>query len=222
MPSIIPDPPSPGPDEVTDSGLIQAVQLYLERHLLGEAQGGSTEAWERFYSLYGPMIRRFALACHVPPGDVDDCIQDVFKTVITVLRDLKYDRDQGRFRGWLFSVVRSRTTDLVRRRMRRGAERLSGEQSAELLDPGSDPAAEVDRRWQREVVRTVLLQLKDQVSPRNFDAFYLRAIKGLSVTEIAAELGTTPEKVRYRHHRMLRKFGELYVVYTGEKHPQLG
>lgn len=212
------EPHTPTPmSEVTDAALLAAAQVYLERQLAGDAsEGAPAEAWQRFYELYGPLIRRFTLACQVPKSEVDDCVQDVFRTVIVALRDFKYDPDQGRFRSWLFSVVRSRATDLVRRRLRRAARRFAPRADATTWDAAVDPVETLERRWRQEVVHTVVKQLREQVSPRNFEVFYLRSIKELSVAETATKLGSTPEKVRYRHHRMVRKFRELYFLYTGE------
>ena len=200
---------------VTNSAYLQAAQVYLEQRL-ASGQELPADGWQRFYAIYEPLIRRFAGRCHVSADELDDCVQEVLQTIVVTLRDFKYDRRRGSFRGWLYRVVRSRATDLLRRRLRRAPRAAATSRVVERVDPTADPAVEVDRRWRAAVLQTALDQLRQEVTPRNFEVFYLRSAKELSVSEVAVRTGSTPDKVRYRHYRTIRKFRELYLLFTGE------
>lgn len=208
------DMPTP-PSEVTDAGLLEEVQSYLAQCLGGTQD--KADAWLRFYRIYEPLIRGFARRCRLPDDEQDDCVQETLQTVIVALRDFKYDRERGRFRGWLFSVVRSRATDLMRRRLRRDSRRAA-DSPDEQADPSADVVAELERRWRSAVIQTVIEQLREEVSATNFEVFNLRSVEGLPTPEVAARLKMAPEKVRYRHHRTFRKFRDLYLNFTGEKY----
>ncbi|MBX9789020.1 MAG: sigma-70 family RNA polymerase sigma factor [Pirellulales bacterium] len=201
----------------TNSAILVAAQFYLEQRL-GRGEPISDEGWRPFYEIYEPLIRGFALRCRVPSDEVDDCVQEALQTVTSTLRDFRYDRQRGSFRGWLYTLVRSRATDLMRRRLRRAARFKAQQRTDHVAAPCNDPTVEIDRRWRAAVVHTVIDHLRGEVSPRNFEVFYLRSVQELSVSEVALRTGSTPERVRYRHHRMVRKFRDLFLLLTGEHH----
>ena len=67
---------------------------------------------EAFARLYEPVLRRYVAASrigHAPiqPADRDDLVQEVFLAVRSALPGFRYDRARGRFRGYLFAVVRN-------------------------------------------------------------------------------------------------------------------
>jgi len=209
------DDASTPPSQVTDADLLGTVGFYLEQCLRGQ-KDIPDDAWQRFYATYEPLLRCFARRCGVPADQQDDCVQEALRTVVVSLKDFEYDAHRGRFRGWLFSIVRSRATDLMRRRIRWTSRHDQTSCPEEQADTSMDVGEEMDRRWRSAVIQIVVERLREQVSPKNFEVFRLRSIEGMSVPEVSTELGSTPERVRYRHHRTLRKFRELYLVFTGE------
>ncbi|MBX7168907.1 MAG: sigma-70 family RNA polymerase sigma factor [Pirellulales bacterium] len=219
MPDFTHESPSAG-DGYTNSETLQAAQLYLEQRL-ERGEPIPEHGWQQFYAVYEPLIRRFAVRCRVPADELDDCVQEALQTVIVALRDFRYERSRGSFRGWLYSLVRSRATDLMRRRLRRTARLDLGAPTEQVAGPAAEPSAEIDRRWHSALVQQVVEQLRGEVSPRNFEVFYLRAIEERSVAEVAERTGSSPEKVRYRHHRMVRKFRDLFLLLTGEEYQPL-
>jgi hypothetical protein len=69
-----------------DLALLQHTQAYLEcrsRRLIPSVE--LLAAWERFYRVYDPLIRRFATAFHVPKDSQDDCIQQVWTELVKKL-----------------------------------------------------------------------------------------------------------------------------------------
>ncbi len=203
-------------DEVTDPSLLEATQMFLQDQLAGrDASSVSEDAWECFYDLYSPVVRRFAISCGVSQNEVDDCVQDALQSVLQALPEFRYDAERGRFRTWLYTLVRNKATDMVRRRARRPTSHLSPQVASSLHDETADPAAEFENRWNVETVHAVLAQLEKEVSSRDYRVFYMRAIEGRSVQEVADTTGSSVEKVRYRHHRVKKRFAQLFSLYTG-------
>ncbi len=201
-----------------DLELIQQTQAYLE--CLSRQQQPDLNlrlAWERFYDLYHPLLRRFALASHLARADVHDCVQDVWKEIVRSLPTFAYDPRRGRFRTWLYSLVRCKAIDLLRRRNKHAAESLNGQEGTGLHEPAPDPSADSERQDEREVVRVVLARLRDEVSECSYQVLHLRWIEGLSVPEVAAALDLTPRQVWFRHHRMKQKFRALFNQYARER-----
>jgi RNA polymerase sigma-70 factor (ECF subfamily) len=202
-----------------DARLLQDTQAYLEsRFCHGTPRASWAEAWARFFQVCGPLVRRFARACRVPQTDLDDCVQEVWAELVTLVRGRRYDPRRGRFRTWLYTIVHSKATDLLRRRLRHPTESLGG-RAAALGSREGDPAAEGERRSQQEAVRRVLAALRQRVSERSYRVLYLRWIEGWTTREVAVALGLTPAQVRSRDHRMKGKCRSLFGTGTGEGFP---
>ena len=197
--------------EDLDLQLLQDTRTYLECRLRRQAPTSvSVEAWERFYGICDPLLRRYALAFHVPVADLRDFVQEVWTELVKTLRDFPYDHQRGRFSSWLYKVVRCKAIDLLRRRSRHPTASLRLQSQATLESREEDPVAACERKDQHEHVQRVLSELRQQVSPCNYRVLYLRWIEGRSLQEIAAALDLTSKQVRFRHHRVKWKFLLLY------------
>lgn len=202
---------SPGAAADIDPDLLRDTQAYLRCLLAHQPADQSLhDAWEQFYLTYNSLLGSFAQTCRVPPEDLHDVLQDVWKQLLTALPRLRYDSRRGRFRSWLFAVVHSKAANLRRRRARHHAQSL-GRQEAALAGRDDDPATSCERRDRQEVVQQVLAALRQQVSPRGYRLVYLRWIEGRAMSEIATALDLTPRQVWFLHHRMKLKLRALFA-----------
>ncbi len=203
----------------TDVRLLEMTQGYLVSRVNREASDARLmEAWTQFYGLYSELIRRFAISRGLRNSDVDDCVQDVWTEVARRLADFEHQGDRPRLRSWIYTVVRSKATDIVRYKIRTNTESLNEPGNAGRLPNASgDPAVSWERNWEAALLKTLLAKLKTQVSSTNFRVLYMRVFQHRSVTEVAAELGLTLEQVRYRKHRMVQKLRSLAAAYVGDE-----
>jgi RNA polymerase sigma-70 factor (ECF subfamily) len=198
-----------------DSGLLQDTQAYLEcrdQHLVADRR--LVTAWEQFYRTYDPLLRRFAIACHVPVPDLNDCAQQVWVVLLARLRSFRYDPRRGRFRCWLYTLVRNKAADLLRGRSQHPSALLGCRAAAVLRSRDGDPAAEYERRRRQVVVRRVLTELRRRVPERCYRVLYLRYVEGRTVGETAATLGLTPAQVWPLEHRGRQRFRRLFERYA--------
>src|SRR6478672_2130057 len=65
------------------------------------------EAWRTFIDVYAPAVFAFAKRNGLQAADASDITQEVCRNVSNAMRSFQYDADRGRFRGWLFGVVRN-------------------------------------------------------------------------------------------------------------------
>src|SRR3954462_9394966 len=98
--------------------------------------GSNHAAWREFVNLYGPVVYGFARKRGLQDADAADLMQDVLRSVSSAIGRLDYDRKQGTFRGWLFTITRNKIFNfLSARRIRPQASgdssthRLLGEQA---------------------------------------------------------------------------------------------
>ena len=194
-----------------DPVLLQNTRSYLVGRLLKlNPKGELLTAWEQFYRIYNPVLRRFAIRCYVPKASLDDCIQQVWFELVRKLRDFKFDPARGRFSSWLYRLVRSRAIDLLRNETSHATETLPAQAAARLPSREADPAISYECRSQREAVHGVLAELQKQISERSYRVLHLRWIEGRTVTETAACLGLKPAQVWCHEHRMKQKFLRLF------------
>ena len=124
------------------------------------------DAWRQFVGLYGPMVFRFARKRGLQEADAADFTQTVFQAVAGAIPEFDYDPRQGRFRGWLFAVVRRQLQKFLEKQARAIVENvtyLDGELSLIEIDGVSNavqirskkpaPAAESGARFVEIVLR---------------------------------------------------------------------
>src|SRR6476646_12020002 len=106
--------------------------------LLVQLRTGSNHiAWQEFVKLYGPVIYGFARKRGLQDADAADLLQDLLRSVSSAIGRLDYDRNQGTFRGWLFTISRNKVFNfLSARRIRPQAAGDSG--TSRLLDSQVD------------------------------------------------------------------------------------
>jgi RNA polymerase sigma-70 factor (ECF subfamily) len=81
--------------------------------LLNLAARRDPEAWRRLVDLYTPLIVHWCKRWRLQPVDVQNLCQEVFIAVAESLAG--YDHGRGSFRGWLFTITRSKLIDHVRK-----------------------------------------------------------------------------------------------------------
>ena len=204
----------------TRLSLLEDTKSYLGS-LLEEKASDSVlvNAWDEFYRIYDGLIRRFVCSHGVPRSDVEDCVQEVWGEVVERLAKFERPVDRPGLRSWLYTLVRSKAADLFRKKVRQQADRIEpSEPTARgIADSDSDPAALFEKRWESALLESVVEELRTQVSEVNYQILRMRLLEGCDVREVANQLSLTPEQVRYRHHRVMRKLRTRLAVFTGER-----
>jgi RNA polymerase sigma factor (sigma-70 family) len=182
--------------------LLRGAQAYLKA-----PQPPVSHAWDSFYAVYDVLIRRLVIAQGIPRCDVDDCVQEVWSEVSIRLSEFNRPADRPGLRAWLYALVRSKATNIFRRKARHSAESLHEQITAgnEPRDRDVDPAAVFERRWERAVLDKIVAQLREDLSPTNRRILQLRLIERRSVEEVAAELQVPSAVIHARQHRILKR-----------------
>ncbi len=159
------------PDAASPSGAAE---------LVAAARAGDRAAYGRLYDRFAPMVHGLILA-RVPPGDVDDLVQDVF---LQAMRRLSSLRDPRAFPGWLAAIARNRARDHWRR----------GAATVELRD---DVSGEPHPETAALSVLAVIRRLPEAYR----ETLVLRLVEGMTGPEIAERTGLKPGSVRVNLHR---------------------
>jgi RNA polymerase sigma-70 factor (ECF subfamily) len=147
------------------------------------------EAWDRFVSLYTPLICSWSRHVSTQEQDALDLVQEVFLKLVQVLPTFHYDGHKG-FRRWLRTVTLNTWRD---RRKRRGDRPLQGNEAAlaELAAPDGQ-ASFWDTEYRQQLVNRALVLIQPDFQPATWKAFWEQVVAGRPAREVAAELGLSP------------------------------
>jgi RNA polymerase sigma-70 factor, ECF subfamily len=158
-------------------------ELQGDDFLVNAARSGDRAAFGRLYDRYARMVHGILLA-RVPPGEVNDLVQEVF---LSALRQLHALRDVARFGAWLAAITRNRANDYFRRAIpdEKVTEPVNENQVENRLN---DHAAEQKAAMILEIVRALPEAYREPL--------ILRLVEGMTGPEIAARTGLTHGSVR--------------------------
>jgi RNA polymerase sigma-70 factor (ECF subfamily) len=173
-------------------------------------------AWEDFFERYWPTIFGFARRQGCSEHTAEEIVQEVMLKVFRQRDIFQYDRQRGRFRDWLGTVVRNQVAQLRRspaQRIRASGGDSMGVRDTEETDPQSP-----DELWQQTFEHSLLLILLDIVrresNPRDYLAFELFSLRDLKAPEVAKITGLSRNVVYKAHRKILRRLQQLAGSYA--------
>jgi RNA polymerase sigma-70 factor (ECF subfamily) len=164
--------------------------------LLVRVGGGDRAAFEQLYRRYGRAVLGLALRRLGDRGRAEDATQEAFVAIWRSART--YDPARGRGAPWLYAVARNAITDGLRRAPEPVAEAQDG--------PGGepDPAERAAAEWTAWRIHRAL----EVLPPRERQLIELAYWRGLSQSEIAAELGIPLGTVKTRTRSALARLAD--------------
>lgn len=148
---------------------------------------------------YGKPLARFLHGRGVPPGDLEDVVQEAF---FKAFRSLDQWRGDAGFRHWLYRIALNAGRDHWRRSKARGGEHVTIEH--DTVEGASSPEHDLE---QSDIIARIRVRLGTLTSMQR-EVFLLRAQEGLEYAEIAGILGTTPGAARVHYHHAVRRLKE--------------
>lgn len=160
--------------------------------ILAEAQAGSHAAFEKLFSAYAGAVTGYARMQGM--ADPEDTASETFIGVLQSIRS--FSGDEQAFRSWLFTITHRRIIDQRRRESRR----LQVVHDEPRERPANDDTeAAVLSAASTERVR----ELCRQLAPDQRDVLLLRLVGGLTIDEIATQIGKSPGAVKALQRRGL-------------------
>lgn len=166
----------------------------------------NAEAWSEFVELYAPMVHEFYRRRGLQDADSSDVAQEVFRAVFRALPGFRYDSERGTFRGWLFTVVRSKLNEFLTRLWRQPAAR-GGTTMQEIIQsvPDREHEEDWDRAWRLHIFKWAAERVRKDVEERTWKAFWETAVRSRPAGEVATELAMTPGAVYVARSRVLAR-----------------
>ncbi|MDB5390880.1 MAG: polymerase sigma factor, sigma-70 family [Planctomycetaceae bacterium] len=189
---------------VDDSPLTRASLLVQLR------DGANHDAWHEFMKLYGPVVYGFARKRGLQDADAADLMQDVLRSVSGSIGRLDYDRNQGTFRGWLFTITRNKVFNFLS--ARRIRPQSSGDSSTNRMlnsHPDENDGSETwEMEYQRRLAALAMERIKIEFQENTWRAFWLTAVEGVAAADVAREVGISPGAIYVAKSRVLARLKE--------------
>ncbi len=148
------------------------------------------EAWDEFVAVYQPFLLRLTQQWGLQTSDASDVVQDVLLAVATSVHRFEHQGYAGGFRAWLTQIARHKWADYLSQKTKHSLG-VGGTDAWEFLHQLPDPHRSRSR-WELEMRRELFVwgaaQVQAKVQPANWQAFYLTAVQGLSVEQVAKQL----------------------------------
>lgn len=178
-------------------------------------------AWALFVDAYAAPLYRVARRSGLQDADALDVTQDVLRAVALAVGRFRYDPARGRFRSWLFTLLRNRLAD----RARRSRLLAVGGSAARLIleaVPAPDGEETLAREAERQLFRLALGRVRARVRPATWEAFARTALGGEPAAAVAGDLGVSTASVYLSRARVTAALKAAVDDLRGELEPPEG
>lgn len=179
--------------------------------LLVQLRDGSNHvAWGEFIKVYGPVVYGFARKRGLQDADAADLMQDVLRSVAKAIGRLEYDRTQGTFRGWLFTITRNKVFNfLSARRIRpQGSGDTTTNRLLETATTDDDGSDAWELEYQRRLAALAMDRIKHEFQDKTWRAFWSTAVEGTAAADVAKQLSMSPGAIYVAKSRVLVRLKE--------------
>lgn len=159
----------------------------VDDEVIARAKWGDRVALGEIFREHHPAILRYLKG--LATSNAEDVASQVWVDAASSLGRFEGDNDD--LRRWLFTIARRRMIDAFRSRSRRPEQPIPALSSIKVA-VGADVAFE-GTEWATRAL--------SQLPPAQAEVVYLRAVVGLTVSEVAAMIDKSPGAVRVLAHR---------------------
>jgi RNA polymerase sigma-70 factor (ECF subfamily) len=155
------------------------------------ANAGDAEAYGELLHEIGVVLERYVRRRFGDIDFVEDCVQECLLAIHRARAS--YDPNRS-FRAWVFTIVRHKVIDTLRRRAARGRYETSQAGSDEAEAPANGSKAALEAAYALRALQ-----------PEYREALLLTKLEGRSVSEAAERVGVSVSAMRSRVHRGIRQ-----------------
>lgn len=167
-------------------------------------------SWQDFFDTYWRLIYSAARKMGCTETEAQDVVQDTIISVLRKIGTIDTNPDRGSFKSWLLKITHRRIIDTLRKRPPACVQPAPKPDRESTTEPVHKVAATGgfgleeywEEEWKQNLVRAAMEKVKTQVSPRQFQIFYLLTVKGLKSAEVAKALRVSAPQVYLAKHRV--------------------
>ena len=146
-------------------------------------------AWQDFVSIYASLIHAYAKRRGLQDADAADASQIVLQSIARSISGFDYDPSKGKFRSWLFTIVRNQVSKSLQRNSHQPVS-VNNWSASDQIDPVTDEE-DWDREHERHLFHWAAEKIRDEFQDKTWQAFWLVAVEGKDAAKTAESLGMT-------------------------------
>lgn len=171
----------------------------------------NVDAWREFENRYAQLIRSYCRRRNLDPADSDDVSQLVWSKLAKGLRDFSYDPAKGKFRGYLYTVVRSAISRQFAHRQNDATWLAEHRDLANLVSEDGNHDDAWEREWTDHHFRLAFATIEQTFDSQSV-AIFQRLLAGESADRIATDFTMTTAAVNQAKHRIRGRMKELIAL----------
>ena len=183
----------------------------ISSSLLRHVKDQDPLAWRRLTDIFCPQVFGWAQGAGLQSCDAADVMQETFRAVATNIASFDATVPDATFRGWLWTIARSKIRDHFRRQARQ-PEAAGGSQAYERLEqlaqPPDDSLSGGSIAPLSFATGPTLELVRAEVEDRTWQAFWRTVVGGERPADVAAALGLKIGAVYTAKSRVLRRLRE--------------
>lgn len=165
-------------------------------------------AWREFLEIYEPLIERLARRRGLQHADARELVQEVLVAVSGAIDRWDPDEAKGSFRGWLSTITRNLTINLLKREGRQ--TRGTGDSEfARLMNEQPDPVGEnialFDLEYRRRLFQFAAEHVQEQFEEATWQAFWKTSVEQQPLVDVCEELGLSRGAIYVARSRVMAK-----------------
>jgi RNA polymerase sigma-70 factor (ECF subfamily) len=177
------------------------------------------EAWEEFVEIYAPLVFAYARRQGLQDADAADLTQDVLGKVHGAIGRLDYDRQRGKFRGWLLTITRNalrKRWGSVNRQPRGSGDTGMLRLLEELPGTGDSDGTFWQQEYHRCLFRRAAKRIQGEFRSSTWQVFWKTAVEGHPCKQIAESYGMTVGAVYTAKSRVLARLRDEVEQMQGD------
>jgi RNA polymerase sigma factor (sigma-70 family) len=169
------------------------------------------KAWQEFFDVYWTLLFNFARRAGLSETDAEEVVMDTVETVARKIEDFEYNRQTGRFKSWLLTIVRFKLGDRFRKKKRQAEKgehaSLDGVAEGQILDTDSTELEKIwDVEWKKRMVDMALERVKQLVGHKQYQIFHCYVIQEQEADDVADFLEVSKSQVYVAKNRVGKIF----------------
>lgn len=166
------------------------------------------EAWNEFAAIYEPLVLRLLRRDGLQESDARDVCQQVLAAVAKDVNRWAPDGRDRSFRRWLFRIARNRVIKFLDGERKR-PRAVGGSGAHVALEHARDKSGALSDVFEREYRQQLLVQAAEAIRAEfresTWEAFWLSAVDGKSIADVADQLGMSVGSVYVARSRIVSR-----------------
>ena len=172
------------------------------------------EAWDRFTTVYCPLIRRYCLRRGIQESDTDDIVQNVLASVHRSIGGFEYQPQRGRFRAWFGTITANEVKRFFHRKNRQPRQVHPLQEDEEEPISGtaiSDPDEHWVELFSDHILQVACDLIRSEFASQTWSTFECLWAQRMEPAEVARLLGISIANVYLHKSRVMRRLEQVIL-----------